>query len=870
MKKRVEFRDGCVLIDGQPTVLLCSSFFYFRVPPEYWRPRMRDLKLAGYNAIDVYFPWNFHETAPGVWDFSGERDVAAFLRCAAEEELYVVARPGPYICSEWDGGGIPIWVHQATDQVRQFDDTYLSMFGKWMDRIMPHIQRFQLGAEGTVVMLQLENELDLFPCRHAHRYMESIRNMVDRYDMIIPYVACVAGKGDVDAATGSVDGIVPSFNIYPPFSDPTVEEKMEIIQKRILMPKGWPLLATETEREHNFMRRELASGVRLISPYCQMASTNFDCRNGISSWSGTPEKRIVYIADNYDMNSMLKSDGAFHHEYPEARLLANIIRTYGSAIAAGEPFADHPFTVHTEFRTNDEGVHAMRLSGGGWLLCLPNLSRDAGSASVEWQGETHYLMIEGDTTRLLPFDLPLTRWGFSSARIVWSMSDLLWIGQGEMVLCGDGDGLCLEINGVQRVITEDTVVTLDGQSLVVRWMSRKQASRARSPFLPPLEKEPFSAWESQDLVPEACVGIPWTMERKNVPLQAMENLGLYNGACTWTFDVPSCRYLMLRNAADIATVWQNGVFLKTWISDAGMQILPVTGGRITVRSEMWGHTCFDECYNPLLHMQSLRGLEGAYAVLEERNIGSNWLFAEDDGPFGPYVTPKWSELPSVTGFGNLIPRGFVLSGSFRREIRMPDTGDRRFLRFEGIGMKAALYLNGRLVGEIDRTNPWMDITEVTCPGEIAEIVVRLRADSVNSAPGTISLIAAQDIPRGDLVLRPMESLKALEAKPVGSAGMPLSLRGGECRLLRVHVSPEEGLEKWLRPQGTQIKTTIIGHGHVLGRLFSGCDLQMLIRAGDDARVWLPREWLREDPEVLLLVEGMADNAVLNRITIDQR
>ena len=76
--------------------------------------------------------------------------------------------------------------------------------------------------------------------------------------------------------------------------------------------------------------------------------------------------------------------------------------------------------------------------------------------------------------------------------------------------------------------------------------------------------------------------------------------------------------------------------------------------------------------------------------------------------------------------------------------------------------------------------------------------------------------------------------------------------------------------QWLRPQGRNIKTTIVSNRHVLGRLFTGCDLKMLIRAGDPDRVWLPREWLRKDQQVMLIVEGITEDAELNCITIDKR
>ena len=81
---------------------------------------MKLLKTAGYNTIDVYFPWNYHETAPGIWDFSENRDVYAFLELAKIHGLFVIARPGPYICSEWDGGGLPAWLAADGVSVRQY------------------------------------------------------------------------------------------------------------------------------------------------------------------------------------------------------------------------------------------------------------------------------------------------------------------------------------------------------------------------------------------------------------------------------------------------------------------------------------------------------------------------------------------------------------------------------------------------------------------------------------------------------------------------------------------------------------------------------------------------------------------------------
>ena len=89
----VTLRENELQLNGKATTLLCASLFYFRIPRENWEERMDQLRMAGYNCIDVYIPWNFHELRPGEWHFEDEHDVSAFLSLAARHGLYVIARP---------------------------------------------------------------------------------------------------------------------------------------------------------------------------------------------------------------------------------------------------------------------------------------------------------------------------------------------------------------------------------------------------------------------------------------------------------------------------------------------------------------------------------------------------------------------------------------------------------------------------------------------------------------------------------------------------------------------------------------------------------------------------------------------------------
>ena len=106
----VTYDEYSVQIDGEPLYIWSAEFHYFRLPsPDAWRDVLQKVKAAGFNAVSLYFAWGYHSPAPGVYDFTGIRDVERLLTMAEETGLYVIARPGPYINAEISGGGMPAW-----------------------------------------------------------------------------------------------------------------------------------------------------------------------------------------------------------------------------------------------------------------------------------------------------------------------------------------------------------------------------------------------------------------------------------------------------------------------------------------------------------------------------------------------------------------------------------------------------------------------------------------------------------------------------------------------------------------------------------------------------------------------------------------
>ncbi|MGH9534975.1 MAG: glycoside hydrolase family 35 protein [Terriglobales bacterium] len=175
---RHEFRSGdaVFLLDGQPFQIRSGSIHYPRIPRAYWRDRMRQARAMGLNAISTYCFWDLHEPRPGQFDFTGNLDVAAFVRTAQAEGLWVLLRPGPYVCSEWDWGGLPAWLLRSpTVRVRTRDPRFLAASGRYLRRLVRELGTLQTTRGGPILMAQVENEYGSFGKDHA--YMRAMRKL---------------------------------------------------------------------------------------------------------------------------------------------------------------------------------------------------------------------------------------------------------------------------------------------------------------------------------------------------------------------------------------------------------------------------------------------------------------------------------------------------------------------------------------------------------------------------------------------------------------------------------------------------------------------------------------------------------------------
>lgn len=153
-------------LDGQAFQIRSGEMHYPRIPVAEWDERVEMAKAMGLNTISLYLFWNLHETSPGQYDFAGQKDFLAFIRTCGEQGMKVIVRPGPYVCAEWDLGGLPAWLlAEPGVKLRSTDPRYLEPAKAWMSKVAGMLEPLSVANGGPVLMLQVENEFGSFGTR---------------------------------------------------------------------------------------------------------------------------------------------------------------------------------------------------------------------------------------------------------------------------------------------------------------------------------------------------------------------------------------------------------------------------------------------------------------------------------------------------------------------------------------------------------------------------------------------------------------------------------------------------------------------------------------------------------------------------------
>ena len=172
-----EAGKGTFLLDGKPFVVKAAELHYPRIPRPYWDQRIKLCKALGMNTICLYVFWNAHEPQPGVYDFTGQNDLAAFCRLCQDNDMYVILRPGPYVCAEWEMGGLPWWLLKKKDiRLREDDPYFIERVALFEKAVAAQVKDLTIQNGGPILMIQVENEYGSYG--ESKKYVSQIRDIV--------------------------------------------------------------------------------------------------------------------------------------------------------------------------------------------------------------------------------------------------------------------------------------------------------------------------------------------------------------------------------------------------------------------------------------------------------------------------------------------------------------------------------------------------------------------------------------------------------------------------------------------------------------------------------------------------------------------
>ena len=193
------------LLDGKPFQIISGEIHPARIPKEYWRHRIQMAKAMGCNTIAAYIFWNYHELKPEIFDFkSANRDIAEFVRICQQEGMWVLFRPGPYVCAEWDFGGLPTYLLKIPDiKIRCMDTRYMSAVTGYINRVAKEIKSLQCTNGGPILMVQIENEYGSFG--NDKQYLEELRKLWLKNGINVPFYTA-DGPTPYMLEAGNIDG----------------------------------------------------------------------------------------------------------------------------------------------------------------------------------------------------------------------------------------------------------------------------------------------------------------------------------------------------------------------------------------------------------------------------------------------------------------------------------------------------------------------------------------------------------------------------------------------------------------------------------------------------------------------------------------
>lgn len=380
--ERVRYDGDCFTIEGEDIFILSAAFHYFRVPQELWRDRFQKIKDAGFNTVETYVPWNWHERnmPKGLKDFSqcNFDDLRAWLKMAHEEfGLYSIVRPGPFICAEWAGGAYPRWLgkfcpekYETSFWLRSNHPDHLKWAGHWYDAVSPVFAEEQLcrkkPGEKGIIMVQLENEYVYFGMESPKK-IEVLKHLADhclKNGIEVPLFTCVTPE-----VRGSQDPVVSQMfdmdNQYVWWNIHEAKSRLEGLKRQqpnapafvCELQGGWFSTVGGSMSEDFHLDGRHARGMALMGIAGGGTGLNYYMFFGGTHFAGWGARRMT---TSYDYGAALKESGGVGEKYAAVKGIGEFVEKYGKQLARSKAVdfttATDPEKLTVGFRRATDGT----------------------------------------------------------------------------------------------------------------------------------------------------------------------------------------------------------------------------------------------------------------------------------------------------------------------------------------------------------------------------------------------------------------------------------------------------------------------------------------------------------------------------------
>lgn len=387
MRGRFEIADDFYL-NGEKIKIISGGVHYFRIVPEYWRDRLEKLKALGCNTVETYIPWNLHEKEKGVFDFSGMLDIVRFVKNAQELGLWVILRPSPYICAEWEFGGLPWWLLKEEGmKLRCMYEPYLKHVREYYEKLFEVIAPLQITGSGPVIFMQVENEYGYYG--DDQKYLEYMKQLMINCGCRVPLVTSDGPWGDAFSC-GKLEGVLPTGNFgskgkmqFDIMRQKVGDRPLMCMEFWVGWFDSWGVECHQTGelKEHVKDLDEILSEGH-VNIYMFIGGTNFGFTNGSNYYDVlTPD------VTSYDYDALLTEDGQITPKY----------KAFQEVIAKHAQITEVKFS--TEIKRKAYGKLKVRRSAG-LFENLNNLAKPVESVtpqSMERLGQGYgYILYESE------------------------------------------------------------------------------------------------------------------------------------------------------------------------------------------------------------------------------------------------------------------------------------------------------------------------------------------------------------------------------------------------------------------------------------------------------------------------------------------